>query len=95
MNKNVAIFFDFLNKIGIHLQPDSPPLLIFSYSIFSLALLCLISFIMIILYIIVIYICEHEYLLNKVKDKPRLLKLIKFYKNIRIVYIGLEVVMFL
>lgn len=95
MNKNAAIFFDFLNKIGIPLQPDSPPLLIFSYSIFCLAFICLISFISIILYIIVIYISEHEYLLSKVKDKPKLLKFINYYRNIRMVYLGLEVILFL
>jgi hypothetical protein len=93
MNKNMI--FDLLNKIGISLQPDSPPLMWFACGVFILAVLCLLSFINIILYITVIYISEHEYLLNKVKDKPRLLKFINFYKNIRIIYLALDVIFFL
>ena len=95
MNKNLNTFFDILNQIGIPLQPDSPPFLIFACSIFCLAVLCLISSFFIILYLISIYISQHEYLLSKISNKPRLLKFINFYRNIRIIYLGLEVVFFL
>jgi len=95
MDKNLTIFFDLFNYIGINIKPDSPPLLLFACSIFMLAVLCLISFITIILYIVVIYISEHKILLNKISDKPILLKFVNYYRNIRIIYFGLEVVFFL
>jgi hypothetical protein len=95
MNKNVSMFFDFVNKIGIPLNQDMPPLLIFSYSVLSLAIICLISFITIMVYIIVIYITKHEILLSKLSNWPRLLKFINFYGNIRFVYLGIEVALFL
>ena len=95
MNKNVNTFFDLLNQIGIPLYPDSPPLLIFAFSIFFLAILCLISAFFIILYLISIYITQHDYLLSRLSNKPRLLKFIKYYRNIRIIYLSLEIIFFL
>ena len=87
--------YDFLNYIGVSLNADSPPIMFLACGILILALFCLLSFLTMLTYIITIYICEHEYLLNKISDKPRLLKFINFYRNIRIIYLGLEVVFFL
>jgi hypothetical protein len=89
------IFFDFLNFIGISLNADSPPIMWFACGIFGLALLCLISFINIIIYITVIYISEHDYVLSKISNRPLLLKFINYYKNIRILYLSLDVIFFL
>lgn len=86
---------DILNQIGIPIHPDSPAILLFACSIFMLAVICLLSFINIIIYITVIFVCENKTLLSKLSNKPRLLKFINFYKNIRIIYLALDVALFL
>ena len=95
MNNNLQIFYEILNSIGISLNADSPPIMWFACSIFVLAVLCLVSFINIIIYITVIYISEHDYVLNKLSNRPMLLKFINYYKNIRILYLSLDIIFFL
>ena len=92
---NMQIIFDFLNTIGISLHADSPPIMFFACGILVLALFCLLSFLTMLTYIITIYICEHEYLLSKISDKPLLLKFVNYTKNIRLLYIFLELIFFL
>ena len=92
---NIQIIIDFLNFIGISLRTDSPPIMWFACGVFCLALICLLCFINILIYITVIYISEHDYLLKKIENKPLLLKFINYYKNIRFLYVFLEVSLFL
>lgn len=93
MNKNMI--FDLLNQVGINLQPESPPIMWFACGIFCLAIFCLLSFINIIIYIIVIYVSDHEKILSKFSNRPKLLKFISYYRNIRLVYLVLDVIFFL
>jgi hypothetical protein len=91
---NIELFFNFLNSIGIPINENSPPIFIFACSIFALGTLCLINFINIVMYITVIYISEHEFLVSKVSNKALLLKYINFYKNIRLLYLVLDIAFF-
>lgn len=86
---------DFFNFIGVSLREESPPIMRFACGVFCLALICLLCFINILIYITVIYISEHDYLLSKVSNRPLLLKFINYYKNIRFLYLFLEVSLFL
>ena len=92
---NIQLFFNCLNSIGIPIHENSPPIFIFACSVFVLGILCLISFINIVIYITAIYISEHEFLLSKVSNRPLLLKYINFYKNIRLLYLALDIAFFL
>ena len=91
----MQLVIDFLNRLGISLHMDSPPIMWFACGVFCLALLCLLSFINIIIYITVIYISEHDYLLEKLSNRPLLLKFVNYYKNVRLVYLVLDVIFFL
>ena len=93
MNNN--LFYEFLNILGISLNADSPPIMFFACAIFFLAFLCFLSFINMLIYITTIYICEHEKLLSKISNWPRLLKFINYTKNIRLVYLIMDIALFL
>jgi len=65
---HVNLFYTILNNIGIPLTPDSPPILIFSFSILSLAVICLLSFVNILFYLISIYILGHDMFLSRLPN---------------------------
>jgi hypothetical protein len=95
MMPNNINFFDLLNKIGIPLTPDSPPVLIYSCVIFVLAILCLLSFVNIMIYFTSLYVLNHEKLISRLPNWPILFKLLKLSNSFRISLIIFEIVLFL
>jgi len=92
---NVNFFYTILNNIGIPLTPDSPPVLIFSCAILTLAVICLLSFVNIFFYLISIYVLGLDMFLRRLPNWPLLLKVLNFYKSTRVAFIVFEALLFL
>jgi len=82
-----------LNYLGFNIVIDknSSPILLICGIILFAALLCLWCFINIMLYMVSLYVIETKYFLDKISKYPLLLKLLKYYRHIRVAYIIFEV----
>ena len=92
---NMNLFYTILNNIGIPLTPDSPPILIFSCAILTLAVICLLSFVNILFYLMSIYILTNDMFLKRLPNWPLLLKVLNFYKSTRVAFIVFEALIFI
>lgn len=94
--KKVKMNIDFLKNFGIDLQdPNVSLLVLFSVCIFLLTLTSLASFLNFLVYVIIIRTSETEFVLNYIKNKPRLTKYVNFYKNVSTVFVVYDVLFFL
>ena len=85
-----------LSSLGLGLDESAPDIVIFS--LFYLILLCfiLLNVINISIYLLSIYIVSHEKFLSKIPAKyTYVYKILKYYKNIRVIYIAYEIILLL
>ena len=80
---------EFLHLIGldVDLSYSSSGFLLMTCAILLLSTIAYISFINIVIYFISLYIIEHKFFLDKVSKYPRILKLLGWYRKIRISFI--------
>ena len=88
-------FLEFLNSIGIHVNENSAPILLFACSIWILAIVSMLCFINIMFYFSILYILDNEKVLIKLSQWPFLIKIINFYKSIRTGFIVFELILFI
>ena len=87
---------EFFNAVGINVDNSAP--FIIKYSLFFLFLNCLVLFnvINISLYLLSIYIYSNEWILSKIPNNYTYVhKLLNFYKNIRLIFIIIELIFLL
>ena len=87
----------FQSYFGFSLNPSAytSPVFLLSCSILIFSLVALFCFVNIILYFAVLYILENKSLLEKVSQYKLLVKIINFYKNIRLFYLLVEILLFI
>lgn len=92
----MKILTDFLNLFGIHvnISENSSPFLILLCCILVLNIVGLLCFINFLLYFVVIYITDHKILLDKITNKPVLIKLLNVYKKMRLSYLIFDILLF-
>lgn len=90
------ILMDFLKLFGINvnINENTSPFLILLCCILVLNIIGLLCFINFLLYFVVIYITEHKILLDKISDKPYLLKVLNIYKKMRFSYLIFDISLF-
>ena len=88
-------FFQFLQTLGINVNANSDPHLLFICSLFVLAILSMVSFINMLIYCVVLYITEHKLFLEKISKYKLLSKLVPYYRKTRISFLILELLIFL
>lgn len=91
-NKN-QIYLEFLNWIGISISDSSPPILILAYVFIVLAVISILCSINILIYLLINKIVEHPKILEKLSKWSILIKLLNFYKNIRLFYVIFDILL--
>ena len=87
---------EYLNNFGVHVDTPLPPLVNLSLIFIILSVISLLSVINITIYLLSIYILSNERILSKIPSKYGYIhKLLKYYKNIRIFFILIEVIILL
>ena len=89
-------YLEYLKYLGIQLDSPLPPLVNLSLIFIILSVISLLSVINISIYLLSIYILSDKRILSKIPSKYVYIhKLLNFYKNIRIFYILIEVILLL
>lgn len=87
---------EFLNVFGIHVDDNTPHVIILSGYYLILSVFVLFNIINIMIYLGSIYIVSNEKLLNKIpKNYVYVHKILHYYKNIRVFYIITEFLLLL
>ena len=89
-------YLEYLKYLGIQLDSPLPPLVNLSLIFIILSVISLLSVINISIYLLSIYIVSDERILSRIPSKYLYIhKLLKYYKNIRIFFILIEVIILL
>ena len=90
------ILLEYLNIFGIYVDEPLPAIVTLSLSFLVLSMISLLNVINIGIYLLSIYIVSNERFLSKIPGKYVYIhKLLKYYKNIRIIFIIYEVILLL
>ena len=90
------LYLEYLKYLGIQMDSPLPPLVNLSLIFLILSVISLLSVINISIYLLSIYMLSDERILSKIPSKYVYIhKILKYYKNIRMFYILLEVIVLL
>ena len=82
--------FELLNFLGININTDSEPLVLFISVILFLSLLSVLSILNIGIYLGALYITNQNWFLKKISKRAFLVKILSLYQKTRISFIMLE-----
>ena len=94
---NLEILQNFFKLLGLNveLNDSTSPLLLFACVVFVLSFIALLCFINILFYFTVFYITEHKIFLDKISKYTFLLKIVNWYKKMRLAYVIFDILLFL
>ena len=81
--------------INLNIDDTSSPLVLFALSVLLLSLVAMWCFITIVLYLVFLYLMENKLLLEKVSKYSIIVKFISLYKKTRLIYLFVEIALFL
>ena len=95
--KDLNFLKEFLLSYGINLNVDdsTSPVVLFALSVLILSVVSMWCFITIVLYLGFLYLMENKLLLEKVSKYSIIVKFISLYKKTRLIYLFVEIALFL
>lgn len=87
---------DFLNLFGfnVNLSESTSPIIMFLCCIVVLNIVGLLCFVNALLYFTVIYIIDHKIFIDKISNKPYLLKIVNLYRKMRFSFLLFDILLF-